>query len=280
MDSLVDTAWLAARLGAPGLVVLDATYFALEPERDARAAFVAGHVPGARFLDLEHLADPADPLPGMRPPREQAEARLREIGVSQGDRIVLYDGAPHRTAARAWWLLRSYGLRDLAILDGGLARWTGEGRPLEGSEEASTRGDIRLGDDRDQLATRDDLLAILSDKRRQVIDARGLARFSGAEADPRPGVAPGHIPGSVNLPYGALFEADGRWKRGGRLRTAFEDAGIDVARPAITTCGSGVTASILLFGLHLLGQDAVKLYDGSWSEWGADPALPKAVGAA
>lgn len=277
MEPLLSADALGRRLGEPGLVVLDATYFALEPERDARAHFAAAHVPGARFLDLETLADADDPLPGMRPPVAHATRRLRALGVNAGDRILLYDDAPHRTAARAWWLLRSFGLREVALLDGGLGAWRRAGLPLERGEAAERgAGDVTLADDRRALRDLGSVRSALASGAEQVLDARSPERFTGAEADPRPGVAPGHMPGAINLRYTALFEEDGRWKRGERLADAFRQVGIDIDRPVVTTCGSGVTAAILLFGLHLLGRGGA-LYDGSWSEWGAHPDTPKEV---
>lgn len=279
MELLVSTEWLAARLGAPDLRILDATYFALEPEKDAAAAFAAGHIPGARFLDLPQLADPADPLPGMAPPAGQFAARMGALGIGPADRIVLYDQAPHHTSARAWWLFRLFGVDRVALLDGGFAKWWAEGRPVE-SGAAADPGGGSLAVSRHPEWVRDKaaMLAILAGRSAQILDARSAPRFTGEEGDPRPAIAPGHIPGSRNLPYGRLFNPDGTWMRGEALAAEFVAAGVDLDRPIVTTCGSGVTASVLLFGLALLGRDDGALYDGSWSEWGADPATPKATG--
>ena len=279
MDLLVSTDQLAAELGTPGLHLLDATYYALEPERDARADFAAGHIPGARFLDLESLCDPDDPLPGMAPGGEAFAGRLAALGVAPGDRVVLYDQAPHHTAARAWWLFRLFGMEHVALLDGGLARWRREHRALaDGADAGEHGGAARLVRDPVRVRTLDQMRANLGGGAEQVLDARSPARFSGAEADPRAGVAPGHIPGSRNLRYSALLAEDGTWLRGEALQAAFAGAGIDLDCPIVTTCGSGVTAAVLLFGLALLGKEGA-LYDGSWSEWGADPETPKALGA-
>jgi thiosulfate/3-mercaptopyruvate sulfurtransferase len=281
MDDLVTVEWLSRRLDDPGIVVLDATYLPFEPDRDAAAEYQAGHIPGARFLDLQTLADRDDPRPTMAPTIEQFRSRMAALGVRRDDRIIFYDDSPHRTSARAWWLFRLFGADRLAILDGGAAAWRASGLPIERGE-GRTRP---LPETRTGFTARHDSLirdldavrALVADPAEQLIDARGAPRFSGAEGDPRPGVAPGHIPGSINLPYGKLFDADGRWKKGVALAELFEQAGVDPARPLVFTCGSGITAAGLLFAAHMLGREDSALYDGSWSEWGADATTPKAV---
>ncbi len=281
MDDLVTVQWLAGRLDDPGTVVLDATYLPFEPERDAAAENCAGHIPGARFLDLKTLADRDDPRPMMAPTLEQFRSRMAALGVRRDDRIILYDDSPHRTAARAWWLFRLFGADRLAILDGGAQAWRVAGLPIERGEpriEALTEARTGFTERNDGLIRDlEEVRALFAAPREQLIDARGFARFSGAEGDPRPGVAPGHIPGSINLPYTNLFDTDGRWKQGVALAKLFEQAGVDPARPLVFTCGSGITAAGLFFAAHLLGREDTALYDGSWSEWGADATTPKAV---
>lgn len=276
MDPLVSTDWLAGQLGARDLRIADATYVDPATGRDAAAEFAAGHIPGGVFLDLAELRDTGSDLPNMLPPPAKVASRLGRLGLGDGCRIILYDDSPWRTAARAWWVLRHFGAHA-AILDGGLAKWRAEGRPLATGTEQPRPRHFTPQQGAGEIRSLSQMRANLAAATEQVIDARSAARFTGAEPDPRPGVAPGHIPGSANLPYGRLFNPDGTWKRGDDLRAAFADAGIDPARPIAATCGSGVTAAVLLFGLHLLGRESA-LYDGSWSEWGADPTTPKATG--
>ncbi|QDZ06674.1 sulfurtransferase [Sphingomonas panacisoli] len=279
MDALVTTEWLAGELGAADLRVIDATYFGSvpgSPRRDARVEYDAAHIPGAVFLDLETLADRATDLPSMLPPAEQFAERLGSLGVGDGDRIVLYDVSHYHTATRAWWMLRTMGARDVAILDGGLAKWRAEGRPIATGTEHSVPRSLTARRDPHGVRTLDQMKANVAGGTEQMLDARSPARFSGAESDPRPGTGSGHIPGSKNLPYGRLLNPDGTWKRGDTLKAEFDATGIDLARPLVTTCGSGITAAVLAFGAHLLGNDAA-IYDGSWSEWGSDPSTPKAT---
>ncbi len=280
MDTLVSTEWLANALetsvpGAGDLRVVDATY---AEGRDAAADYAAAHIPGAVFMNLAELRDTDSDLPNMLPSPAKFASRMQSLGLGDGSRIVLYDSSPWRTAARAWWMLRTFGAHNVAILDGGLAKWQAEGRETESGKQAVRHRHFTIWADDKAVRMKDQMTANLSSGAEQVVDARSAARFTGAEADPRPGTASGHIPGSKSLPYATLFNADGTWKTGDALRSAFEGAGIDLARPIVTTCGSGITAAVLAFGAHLLGNEAA-LYDGSWSEWGGDPSTPKAMGA-
>ena len=277
MDSLVSTQWLADRLGEPGLVVLDASAHLPDAGRDARAEFAAEHIPGARFLDLATLIDPQSAVPSAVPTGQQFETRMRALGVNAGDRVVVYDDSAVRTAARAWFIARMHGAQ-VAILDGGLGKWRAEGRPLESGETEAASGDFTSAGGPGTVRLKVEMLANLGAHREQVVDARGRARFTGEDKDFRPGVADGHIPGSRNLPFGLLFAHDGTYADEKDIRRAFAEAGVDLDQPVVTTCGGGVTAACLLFALDRIGKDDVALYDGSWSEWGADPGTPKELG--
>ena len=280
MESLVSTDWLAGELGAPGLKVIDATLFLPGSGRDPRAEFEVRHIPGAAFMDLDDIIDEASDLPHMLPGEAKLASRMRSLGLSDGDRIVLYDNSPLHSAARAWWMLRTFGARDIALLDGGLRKWTAEGRPLESGAARPGSGHFTPQFDREAVADKAFVADVAGSRKHEIVDARPAARFAGRDAEPRPGLEPGHIPGSKNLPQSALFNGDNEWKRGDELRAAFDAAGVDLCKPMVTTCGSGVTAAVLLFGAHLLGKEDLKLYDGSWAEWGADPNAPKAMGRA
>jgi thiosulfate/3-mercaptopyruvate sulfurtransferase len=278
MDLLVTTDWLAQEIDAPDLSIVDASYFPLDPARDAAVDYQVAHIPGAVFLDLATLKDAANPELAMAPTAEAFARRMRELGINDRQRIILYDNSPHHTAARAWWLFKLFGAPAVAILDGGLAKWQAEGRALaQGEAKVATTGHFTTRRNDQLLRSKAEVVAAVAARSAQIIDARGAARFTGSEADPR-GLPSGHIPGSVNLPYTKLFNADRTWKRGATLQAEFTAAGIDWQQPLISSCGSGVTAAILLFGMALLGKTDVALYDGSWNEWAADPTTAKATG--
>ena len=280
MDSLVSTEWLANEMGASDLRIVDATRHLPDTGRNALAEYEGGHIPGAVFMDIAELVDPTSPVDNTLPTAAKFASRMQSLGLGDGSRIVLYDDSAVKTSARAWFMLKMFGAHDVAILDGGIAKWKAEGRPLaQGKETLRHRHFTAWSDDKD-VRTKADMLANLHSNAEQVVDARSAARFTGDEADPRPSIAKGHIPGSRNVPYSALFNADGTFKDKAGLTAAFEAAGVDLGKPVVTTCGSGITASVLLFALSLLGKDDTALYDGSWSEWGADADTPKALGTA
>jgi thiosulfate/3-mercaptopyruvate sulfurtransferase len=280
MDILVSTEWLAKEIGASDLRVVDATWFMPDAGRNARAEYEGGHIPSAVFLDLDELADANSSLPNTLPPPEKFASRMQSLGLGDGSRIVVYDDSPFKSATRAWWMLTLFGAHDVAVLDGGIAKWKAEGRALETGKPALRHRHFTVWKDDKAVKNKADMLANLHSKDAEVVDARGAGRFTGTEAEPRPEMASGHIPGSRNLPYGNLYNADGTWKRGDDLVAAFNQAGVDLGKPLITTCGSGMTAAVVLFGARLTGKTDVALYDGSWSEWGLDKDTPKAQGAA
>ncbi|HUQ12728.1 MAG TPA: 3-mercaptopyruvate sulfurtransferase [Novosphingobium sp.] len=279
MDSLVSTEWLANELGASDLRIVDASWHLPDSGRDPAAEYEAGHIPGAVFMDLRELVDANSPVPNTLPPAEKFASRMQSLGLGDGSRIVLYDDSPVKSAARAWFMLGMFGAHDVAILDGGLAKWKGEGRPVEQGKQTLRHRHFTVWQDDKTLRTKADLLRNLHDKREQVVDARPASRFAGEDPE-RAGVAGGHIPGSASVPLSQLFNPDGTWKSLDEMRALFEQSGIDLAKPVVTSCGSGMTASGLAFALSRLGKEDVALYDGSWSEWGADPNTPKATGRA
>jgi thiosulfate/3-mercaptopyruvate sulfurtransferase len=274
MDALVSTEWLAAHLRDPDLRVLDGSWHMPQARRDPRAEFVGAHLPGAVFFDIDGIADRSSPLPHMLPAPEAFADAIGALGVGTGDRVVIYDTRGVVSAARVWWTFRAFGHDAVAVLDGGLPKWKAEGRPLESGEPRAVRrvfhGTPRPGLVRDLAAIRDNLTT----RREQVLDARSAGRFTATEPEPRAGLRGGHIPGSLNLPSDTLVRPDGTLLPPGDLRKRFEAAGVDFTRPVTTTCGSGITASVLAFGLHLLGHPRVAVYDGSWTEWGGRADTP------
>ncbi|MHA6347460.1 3-mercaptopyruvate sulfurtransferase [Roseivivax sp. CAU 1761] len=276
--TLVSTDWLERHLKDPDLRILDASWYLPDQQRDAKAEYAAAHIPGARFVDLDELSDARSDLPHMAPPVEKFMSRMRALGVGDGHQVVVYDGAGLFSAARLWWLFRLMGHADIAVLDGGFPKWQAEGRAVEDmppvirDRHMTVRRQAHMVRDVTQVSA----ASKLGDH--EIVDARSPGRFAGAEPEPRPGMRAGHIPGSKNLHYARLLTGDGTLKAPAALRAEFEAAGVDLGKPAITTCGSGVTAAILSLAMERFGKTDHSLYDGSWAEWGAFPTVPVATG--
>ncbi len=266
--TLVSTDWLAANLKDPDLRVLDASWYLPAQNRDARAEYLAGHIPGARFFDIDEIADLRSTLPHMAPPPEKFISRMRAMGVGDGHQVVVYDGSGLFSAARVWWTFRLMGKMDVAVLDGGLPKWRAEGREIE--DMAPIVKDRHITVSRQNHLVRDVTQVAHAAKlvEAEIVDARSAARFRGDAPEPRAGLRAGHIPGSRNVPFTNVLNGDGTMKPVAELREVFAAAGINLAKPVITTCGSGVTAAVLSLALERMGHRNHSLYDGSWSEWG------------
>ena len=276
--TLVSTDWLAQHLKDPDLRILDASWYLPDAGRDPKAEYDAAHIPGARFFDIDDISDARSDLPHMAPPVEKFMSRMRAMGVGDGHQVVVYDGAGIMSAPRVWWLFRLMGHENVAVLDGGFPKWQAEGRAVEDmppvvkDRHLTVRFQNHLVRDVTQVSQ----ASKLGDA--QIIDARAAARFRGEAPEPREGLRAGHIPGSRNVPFNTLLNDDKTLKSPAEARAVFEAAGVDLSRPMITTCGSGITASVLALALERIGVDAWSLYDGSWAEWGMFPTVPVATG--
>jgi thiosulfate/3-mercaptopyruvate sulfurtransferase len=277
-NDLVSTEWLEAHLNSPDIAIIDASWHLPTARRDAKAEFLESHIPGAQFFDIDELSDTASTLPHMLPSPEKFSSRMRKLGIGDGKRVIAYDAAGLFSAARAWWMFKVFGHEDVAILDGGLPKWKAESRPLEDGpadkpQERHFTARYRSIMVRDQK----DVAAALKSGAAQVADARSGTRFRGEEAEPRPGVRAGHMPGAKNVHYASLLRPDGTLKSPSEIEAVFATAGVDLSKPVITSCGSGITAAILSLGLTLIGARNHALYDGSWTEWGGNPDNPVAT---
>lgn len=264
---LATTGWLAERLGDGTIGVVDASWYLPSQNRDGKAEFLEGHIPGAVYFDIDAIADRASPLPHMLPSAAEFAAAAGALGLSEDKTIVVYDGAGLFSAPRVWWTLSVFGARDVRILDGGLPAWKREGRPVETGEARPVPATFRAKLDEGRVRDFAAVSAVLAEDSACVVDARSAARFAGTAPEPRPGLPSGHMPGARNLPFDRLLDAEGRIVETGSIQKIFADANVDLDKPVIATCGSGVTAAILAFGLALAGKEDVALYDGSWTEW-------------
>jgi len=278
-QTLVSTHWLAGQKDNPDLRILDASWHMPNSGRDPQAEFAAAHIPTAQFFDIDATSDPSSDLPHMAPAPAQFAAQLGAMGIGQAHQVVVYDTVGIFSAARVWWLLRLMGLNYVAVLDGGLPKWQADGYPVSDAVKEFAAQTVVPNFQPDLIRDAAQVLQATKQGDHSIVDARALPRFRGEVDEPRPGLRAGHIPGSVCLPFGTLLQNDSTMKPSEELRAAFIDAGVDLAKPVITTCGSGVTAAILSLALTRIGKTDYSLYDGSWSEWGLNADLPIATGA-
>ena len=276
---LTETDELARELDAPDLVIIDASWHMPGDGRDAHAEYLEEHIPGAIFFDIDEIADTKSSLPHMLPPPEKFSSRMRSMGIGDGARVVIYDSRGLFSAARVWWTFRVMGVEDVSVLNGGLPKWKREGRPLESGEPPHrTARHFTARRNLDLVRDVSDVKKIVKDKSAEIVDARAPERFAGTAPEPRQGLRSGHIPGARNVPFSRLLNKDGTLKSPNELERVFAEARVDLGKPIVASCGSGITASVVALALAEIGHRRAAVYDGSWSEWGADPSLPIETG--
>lgn len=274
---VVDTDWLQSKLGTPGLSIVDASWYLPAQKRDARGEYDEAHIPGAIFFDLDAVVDPDSDLPHMLPRPGIFAQNIGAMGISADDTIVVYDGPGFFSAPRVWWMFRTMGVYQVYVLDGGFDRWKAEGKVVTAEPTKTAPNVFHANFDASRVASLADMRGIVESGASQIADARAPGRFAGSDPEPRPGIRAGHMPGARNVPYSALTQ-NGELLPLDRLKEVLEEASLDLSKPVVTSCGSGVTAAVITLALESLGHIDNKLYDGSWTEWGAQADTPVATG--
>lgn len=273
-SSLVTTEWLAENMSDPNIRILDATWYLPNSENNAKAEYAQSHIPGALYFDIDEIADTDIPLPHMMPSNEKMSSRVRKMGISNRNHVVVYDNSDFNSAARAWFMFKNFGHENISILDGGYKKWCKEGRPTQSDIPTFSSSHYQANKDENKIRNLDQIKANIKSNKEQVVDARSRGRFLGTAPEPRPESRSGHIPGSFSVPFNELLSEDGTYKGRDELKKIFVENGVDLSKPIVTSCGSGITACVLLFALDQIGHKDGALYDGSWAEWGTRTDTP------